>query len=351
MGVLTAITVVWCLLAAGVTVVALRRLRAPGPRPVGARVEDVMLLRPLDVPSPQEVENLKAPVPPGVRHVVLCPFRPSVGASVEWLPSDPLTRNRKLGHVQYALEVLRPDATTKVLVVDSDVRVDQELLERLTGALDGGAAAAWASPRPERAGVERGVLVQSLQAFDISSGLGSSVPTMCGKAVALGPAAVDVFRRLPDCVGEDLEFGARLHQRGLRLELTGHARMPGVERGSWSRFTRWMQVLRAHRPFLFPLVPIFFACTPMLIVLAAVSGDVAALGLTGVVIALRGVLAARAERVDRVQALGVWWLPGEALLLAAWVAALVLGGRVRWRGRTLEVGRGGLLLATSGRPA
>ena len=37
-------------------------------------------------------------------HVVVSPFRPQLqSANVRWLPSDPLTTNRKVGHLTYAL--------------------------------------------------------------------------------------------------------------------------------------------------------------------------------------------------------------------------------------------------------
>ena len=39
----------------------------------------------------------------------------------------------------------------------------------------------------------------------------------------------------------------------------------------------------------------------------------------------------------------LWWFPAELLLLVTWVAAMLRGGSVEWRGRTLRLGAGGVL--------
>lgn len=338
---LSGFTLAWALLALGVTLTALWRWRR---RPAQERGWEggALLLRPIDAPSPQELENLNASLPAGVRQVVLCPFRPRLDARVEWLPSDPPSGNRKLGHVKYALDVL-PRAGGRVLIIDGDVRVDDALVSSLLGALDAGADAAWASPRPAEAGLARGVLVQSLHSFDVLEAIGPGPAAMCGKALALGPAALEVLRGLPDCVGEDLELSARLHQRGLSVVLAGHAHLPGATGAPLQRFTRWMQVLRAHRPGLFPAVPLLFACTPVLLALSVWSGDVV-VGAAALLVALaRTVVAARAERALPGRRAAMWWLAAEALLLVAWVSALVRGKTVTWRGRTLQLAPGGAL--------
>ncbi|MFT3708841.1 MAG: glycosyltransferase [Archangium sp.] len=344
MSALSAFTVAWALLALGVTLTVLLKARR---RPNSAYVarRGVFLLRPIDSPSAQELENLNAPLPPGVRQVVLCPFRLRVAEGVEWLPSDPPSGNRKLGHVKYALDVLGPRET--VVVIDGDVRVDEALLASLLGALDAGADAAWAAPQPQRAGLERGVLVQSLHSFDALAAISPAPMTMCGKAVALGPKAVEVLRALPDCVGEDLELASQLHQRGLTVELAGRALLPGSAGAPLQRFTRWMQVLRAHRPFLFPAVPIFFACTPVLLGASAWTLEPVVVAVTAAVLIARTFVAWRAERAAASTLAPVWWLGAEGLLLVAWVGALVRGRTVIWRGRRLQLTPGGALAARS----
>lgn len=66
----------WALIALGVTVTALVRVRRVKSHPRRAARGPVLVLRPVDAPSAQELENLRAPLPPGFRHVVLSPFRP-----------------------------------------------------------------------------------------------------------------------------------------------------------------------------------------------------------------------------------------------------------------------------------
>lgn len=347
------VLVCWALLATGATVTALARVRRRTPR--AGSFSDVIVLRPVDAPSPTELANLSAPLLRGVRQIVLSPFRPRLTSHVEWLPSDPTMKNRKLGHLRYALEVLRREALEegrseprRIVIVDADVSIDEALLAGLLSEVDEGHDAAWAAPRPEAAGAVRGLLVQSLHSFDALDAISSNPRAVCGKAIALGPLGIDVLGKLPDCVGEDLELAIQLHRRGGSLRLAGHARMPAATdlRSALARFTRWMQVLRAHRPVLFPTVPLLFACTPLLAIAALASRDPMVIGAAALLVFARVALAARAERLDGDPRLAIWWLAGEVLLLAAWARALVRGARIEWRGRELVLGQGGVLTAT-----
>lgn len=233
----------------------------------------------------------------------------------------------------------------RVLVIDADVCVDEALLDQLLGALDEGADASWAAPWLEASGAARGLLVQSMHSFEVLDAISPSPRPLCGKALALGPAALEVFRALPDCVGEDLELGVRLTERQLTLKLAGRARVPGAAapwRDSLARFTRWMQVLRAHRPTLFPFVPLLFASTPLLLVGALVSHALPVLLAVLVLMTARTWLAARLDDAPRRSAW--WWLAGEVLLLAAWLGSFARGRVVLWRGRRLLLGQGGVLI-------
>ncbi len=331
----------WLALAGLFTLVALQRLlRRPAARPA-PRTRAALMLRPVDAPTEEELENLAAPVG-GVESIVLSPFRPRLAAGLGWLPSDPLGHNRKLGHLQYALATVETGGRP-VLVVDADVRVDDALVDSLLGALEAGAELAWAAPRPAAQGVVRGLLVQSLHSFAVLDALGGGAKPVCGKAIALSPRALAVLRGLPDCLGEDLELAKALHAQQLPVVFAGQAVMPGPA-ASWrvaaARFTRWMQVLRAHRPLLFPTIPLLFACTPVLLAGAVLEGSAPAIAGVLALIAARGVLAAVLERRA---GLFFGWFAAELLLLACWVQALVLGSRVTWRGRVMEVGLQGRL--------
>lgn len=349
----------WAAVAAGFTWVAVLRLaRAPGAAPDRPRLRrrpHVLLLRPVDAPTPLELENLAAPLDYAgpLSHVVLSPFRPRLrSANVAWLPSDPLTRNRKVGHLAYALATLPRQADTVVVSIDADVRVDGALVTALVEALLSGAAVASASPRPELADsfsarAVRGLLVQSHHSFEVLDAMPAGAKAICGKAMALGPEALEVLARLGDCIGEDLELSTVMHARGLSVRLAlAPAVVPQPPRQPlWQvveRFTRWMQVLRAHRGPLFPSVPLLFAPTPALVVGAAL------LATPQVAVALTALVAGRialASRLDSRPGLRFEWLLAELLLWGCWLRALWIGRTVTWRGRRFHLGAGGRMQA------
>jgi ceramide glucosyltransferase len=169
--------VVWTWSAALFSLVALFRVwrkHLSPPRP-SLRRPNVLLLRPVDAPSETEVKNFEADIvyEGQIRHVVVSPFRPPFkSGAVEWLPSDPLTENRKVGHLLYALAVVGVDKDTVVLSVDADVRVDGALVNDLVQGLSGGAALVSAAPEPSRlrtipGRAVRGLLMQSHHSFRV----------------------------------------------------------------------------------------------------------------------------------------------------------------------------------------
>jgi hypothetical protein len=352
----------WAAIAAGFTLVALWRFTRPPPsdearRPRVRRRPHVLLLRPVDAPTPLELENLATRIDYAgeLTHVVLSPFRPRLGsANVEWLPSDPLSRNRKVGHLAYALATLPRAQDTVVLSVDADVRVDGALVSSLVDELRDGAALSSAAPRPEvretLAGrMVRGLLVQSHHHFGVLDVMSAGARAVCGKAIALSPSAQAELVRLSDCIGEDLELSQVLYERGLSVTLAkapAHVPQPADAKVSavLDRFTRWMQVLRAHRPALFPSVPLLFTPTPVLMVLAAwVATPEAAAALCVLV----GSRIALANRLDGRAGLRFEWLLGELLLLASWLDSLRRGRAVTWRGRRFTLAKGGRLVAVA----
>lgn len=348
------LVVTWAVLSSIFTLAAVLRLTRTPPRPAAPRVRrrpPVLLLRPCDSPTPLELENFAAPIdyPGELTHVVVSPFRPRLqSANVRWLPSDPLTTNRKVGHLGYALAALPRDPGAVVLCVDADVRVDGALVCSLVEALRGGAALASAAPQPSvvdtLAGrAVRGLLVQSHHSFRALDVMSAGAKTVCGKALALGPEAQAELARLGSCIGEDLELSLAMHERGLPVVMTDvPAQVPQsaalTTRMAVERFTRWMQVLRAHRAPLFPTVPLFFAPTPVLMVLAVFVATPAAAAALFVHVALRITLAGV---LDRRPGWRFEWLLGELLLLGCWLEALRIGRTVVWRGRRFSLGLGG----------
>ncbi|HET6982205.1 MAG TPA: glycosyltransferase [Myxococcaceae bacterium] len=342
---------VWAVGAALFSAVTLLRLVRQRPAPSAPAVPPLLLLRPVDEPTEAELDDLAQPLPPGlpVRHVVVSPYRPRLAPGIEWHFSDPPCPNRKVGHVLYALDTLRRDEQ-QILVVDADVAVDRGLVEGLSGALSAGAALSTAAPLPEGgtgagATALRGLLRSSHHSFVALDLMSAGPKAVCGKALGLSPAAAETLRGLDGHIGEDLELSQLLHGRRMPVvRASAPARMPlgrmplsGVLR----RLRRWMRVLRAHRPALYPTVPLLLAPTPLLLALAIVLGDPAVVGAVVVLLALRTALGLALSRGTPEAADGGWeWLVGEAALLLAWVASLA-GRTVGWRGRSFVLQPGG----------
>ncbi len=353
------LVVTWAVLTTIFTLAAVLRLTRAPPRATATRVRrrpHVVLLRPCDGPTALELENFAAPIdyPGELTHVVVSPFRPRLqSANVRWLPSDPLTTNRKVGHLTYALAVLPREPNTVVLCVDADVRVDGALVTSLVEALRNGAALASAAPQPSvletfAGRAVRGLLVQSHHSFRVLDVMSVGAKAVCGKALALGPEAQVELAKLGHCIGEDLELAMVMHERGLAVAMTdvpAHApQSPTLRtRVAMDRFTRWMQVLRAHRGLLFPTVPLFFAPTPLLVLGAALVHTPAAAAALLVHVAMRTTLA---NVLDRRIGWRFEWVLGEVLLLASWFEALRIGRTVMWRGRRFSLGLGGQMVPT-----
>jgi ceramide glucosyltransferase len=354
----------WVALAGGFSAVALARLWRPRAAKASTRVP-VLLVRPVDAPSARELENLARPLDYAgpVEHVVLSPTRPPLPEGVRWVKSEPRTPNRKVGHVLGALRALpfegprgaRPVARV-VLVVDADVAVTGALVEGLAAPVAAGAALSTAVPTPvEARGLAAravaGLLRRTHHSFRALHVMSAGAQAVCGKALGLGPEALEELPALADHIGEDLELSKRLHARGLDVALCEVPAVVPLASGDWAsareRFTRWMQVLRSHRPGLYPTVPLLFTPTWPLLAWSLVAGSSAlALGVLGLV-AVRALLSWRLARLSASPGLGpegfagLDWLLGEALLLTAFVSSLVRAPRVTWRGRTYALDSGG----------
>jgi ceramide glucosyltransferase len=342
----TVLVVAWALLATAFTVVTLVRLgRRPRPA-TPAPAPPVLLLRPVDVPTPAELAALAAPLayPGSLEHVVVSPARPALPDCIGWIASDPATPNRKVGHLLAGVAA-RPGMERVVVAIDADVAVDAALVHALAAAVAGGAALATAAPAPQPAPglvprAVRALLCHTHQSFVALGAVTVGAHAICGKAMALSPAALAGLPPLRDRVGEDLELASWLHARDLPVVLVAPcAAVPQTAHApagpALARFVRWMQVLRAHRPGLVPSVPLLFTPTLPLVVGALVAGTSAAWLAVGFCVVARTALA---RRLDPRGALD--WPLGEGLLLVAFVRALA-ARTVVWRGRTFRVGRGG----------
>ncbi|XXF79012.1 glycosyltransferase [Myxococcaceae bacterium GXIMD 01537] len=362
MSVLELLGLGWALLATGFSAVALARLPWRRSAGVGTQVP-VLLLRPVDAPTAQEVENLARPVDYAgpLAHVVVSPERPDLARGVVWLPSDPATPNRKVGHLLHALASLETQGRV-VLVVDADVAVTGALVEGLAAPVAAGAALSTAAPTPVEArdAVGRavaGLLRRSHHSFRALHVMSAGAKAVCGKALGLSPEAMAELPELAEHIGEDLELARRIHSRGRDVALcevpavVPLGEMPSA-RPAVDRFTRWMQVLLSHRPGLYPTVPLLFTPTPPLLVLSGVLASPALAAATAVLVAVRTALSWRLAALSTPLSAAegpaggrrgdvLAWLAGEALLLAAFVRSLLNPRTVTWRGRTYALLRGG----------
>jgi len=341
----TVALVAWALLASGFSAYTLLALRRSTRRAPAPSAPPVVLLRPADALTSRETALLAEPIayPGDCAYVVVSPTCPPGVAAERWLASDPATPNRKVGHLLRALDALGV-ADRIVVAIDCDVRVDGALVASLADAIARGAALATAAPAPEAApGVVpravRALLCHTHLSFRALDAVSVGAKSICGKAMALSPAAIDGLRTMRERVGEDLELAQWLCDRALPVVLVeAPAVMPQAPHAPLApareRFTRWMQVLRAHRPALWALVPVLFTPSLPLLLLGLFVGTpvlIATLVLWG----LRTGLALRLEPRD------AWrWPLGEALLLLAFVGSL--GRRtVTWRGRRFRLEPGG----------
>jgi hypothetical protein len=343
----SAFLITWALLAATFTGVALFRLRRRKPSAPAGELGPVWLIRPVDAAGLHELEALRAPLPLGVHHLVASPERPrDLPESVQWVKSDPPSGNRKVGHVLVGASQAPPNAV--IVCVDADVQVDEALVVALVGAIRSGAHAASAAPQPAVGAslgslCVRGLLVQSHHSFVALDAMQTGAKAICGKALAFSYETLAEWRQLNDVVGEDLELSKVLHAKGrsvVLVEAKAHVlQAPHLSmRDVVNRFTRWMQVLRAHRPALFPSVPVFFAPTPMVLLGAALASSPSVWAAVVTLVFTRVALAARLDRGLRIE-----WFLAECLLLVCWLNSLLLGRTLTWRGRRYRLHSGGHL--------
>ncbi|MFP2909996.1 glycosyltransferase [Pyxidicoccus sp. 3LFB2] len=367
MSALVLVSLSWAVMATGFSGVALARLlRARRVAASAGTQVPVLLLRPVDAPTPRELENLATPIDYAgpLEQVVVSPYRPRLAPGVRWLPSDPLTPNRKVGHLLYALEVLQMQGRV-VLAVDADVAVTGALVEGLAAPVASGAALSTAAPTPvgPEDGASRamaGLLRYTHHSFRALDVMSAGAKAVCGKALGLSPVAMDALKELADHIGEDLELSKRLHAQGLEVALsTAPAVVPLGAVESWgtplARFTRWMQVLASHRPGLYPTVPLLFTPTVPLVLLSAVLGSPLLVGAVAGLVTVRTLLALRlaalstprtsTDTVDTGLPYALTdWLLGEGLLLVAFLCSLWQQGTVTWRGRTYALQPGGRMV-------
>lgn len=349
----------WCVVAIAFTMVAMLLFKRREPtRALQLHVQwpALLLLRPADHVSDAELKALSLPLDyPGlVEHVVVGSAELKSVGGVSWLRSTPTLLNRKLAHLQHALRTI-PHSQRVVVAIDMDVLVDGALLRSLVqpwlntqSPLDSertdGPAVVYAAPSPVisagisaglSAGLEatlaRSILCHTLHSFRVLSSVSAS--TLCGKAMALSPRGVSALLAVDDCIAEDLRLADLVQNDIVLAERSAYTQPSPL----MSRFVRWMQVLRVHRPLAFLSVPFLFSVVPFMAI-ACACGLLNPLLLTALVL-LRAKLAHALEREG-----WQWFLVAECALLLAFVQAL-FSRHITWRDRLLLVAHGGRILS------
>ncbi len=282
------------------------------------------------------------------------------GLSVDVVVVPPSGPNRKASQLAGQLD----DAEDELgLVVDSDVDLAGLDLNRMLAPLRDASsrvAAVWCPP------VEREVdglgdrmsvalLGGSMHAFPV---LGALDPRgLVGKTVALRLDAlreIGGFAGLRRYLGEDMELSARLRAAGWTTTMA-HQCVTSLASGrtvgrALARYARWLLVIRAQRPALLASYPLLLAATPGLVLacglgwVLGIAGASWALGLTVVSRLLLGVVARRSTGHSlRPSAVAMDALLADPLLLAAFARATFGPARIRWRGHSLRIKRGGRL--------
>ncbi|AKV02904.1 Ceramide glucosyltransferase [Labilithrix luteola] len=251
-----------------------------------------------------------------------------------------------------------------VVVADSDVDLEGQDLAALLAPLaspESNAAACWAPP-VERGvvatrgdAIARSVLGASLHAFPLLAGIDGR--SLVGKLFAVRRDVLDTiggFASLRHCLGEDVELARRLGHAGHSVAVCGQ---PAVTRMSGrtadavlARYTRWLQVTRAQRPLLVASYPLLIAAAPLagLVLLAGAVERAPLLVCAGaLVLVVRFVIACAARRATGLVAspscAAIDSVVADVTLLTVLLRALVTR-HVSWRGATLRLGPGGILL-------
>lgn len=281
--------------------------------------------------------------------------------------TDITTRyNRKVAQLGRAQDL---SSAPVVVVIDSDLHVENDTLPALVAALLSDAKAGASSCPPvdvrtdtwgDRA--SSALLSSTPHAFYCLAALAErsgGAHVLCGALIALHRHVLDElggFLTLERYLGEDFELARLLHARGytiptasVRGRVTDHGRSL---RSVIQRFARWATVTRQQRPHLMITYPLLIACTPLLVSFAALAlvahlpyAGPAALVVASVVAArttlamcLRRAYGLAADPARSFAAL----LLGELLVLVSAAGAL---GRpiVGWRGQRYRIGRGGFI--------
>lgn len=274
--------------------------------------------------------------------------------SAELVVTDAMGPNYKadqLGHV------LADVACDVVIVADSDVDLTSVNPDDLLAPLEESPhlAAVWCAPveiAPKTFGdlASAGVLESSLHSFGLLGALDAR--GLVGKLTAIRARdleRVGGFSSLRYHLGEDMELARRLSDLGKPIVLS-EAQAPSLAQGRslasvLSRYSRWLHVIRAQRPLLLLSYPLLLAFFPVYAVFISLAAPESAALLIGVGIAVRVAIGVAARALSRRDLKGLLTAIVLSDLTLLWaLSSALFATRIIWRGRVLEIARGGQLV-------
>jgi ceramide glucosyltransferase len=288
------------------------------------------------------VERLKAEFPQCAIRTVLC--------------SEKLGANIKVSNLMQMFPYARHD---RLLVNDSDIRVERDYLRRIVSPLADpqigmvtclyrGIAASSLGSRLEALGISTdftgGVLAARQLEDGIHFGLGSTLAFRRTDLESIGG-----FAALADYLGDDYEIGRRISALGLKVELSDvvvETFLPPYGRREFLQHQlRWARNIRDSRRAGYFGLGLTFGIPWALLALVFSRGASWAWALLAAVIAMRVSMALTVGWTvlrDRQVFRSLWLLPLRDLVaIAIWFAGF-LGHKIRWRGETFELRDGKL---------
>jgi len=292
-------------------------------------------------PAIELVERLKKEFPERQIHLVFCPK--SLGA------------NTKVSNLVQMLQTARYD---HLIVNDSDIRVERDYVRRMTAPLANsgvglvtclyrGIANASLGSRLESLGISTdfcpGVLV-ARQMEGIKFGLGSTLAFRRRDLEAIGG-----FEALADYLADDYQLGARIAERGLKIELPDVVVETSLPRYSFSGFVshqlRWARTIRDSRFWGYVGLGLTFGLPWGLLALLLSGGAIWAWAMLALTAAMRLAVALAGGRVlrDRQVLPSLYLIPFRDLIaLVVWMASFA-GHKIRWRGDSFYLKDGKLM--------
>jgi len=262
--------------------------------------------------------------------------------------------NPKVNNLVRSYELASHDL---ILISDSNVRAGSDYLERMVPELESGVGvvtAIVAGVAPSGLGGElEATYLNTFYARGMKLAFATGNPCVIGKSMLFRKSVAASFggiRTLGGFLAEDYALGEEMRKLGLRVALAVDPIPQFIGKYSfkafWQRHIRWGRIRKSHAPMAFIAEPIF---SPLL------SSFLAGLAWAGYLPFLQAfllnflfclfcdlLLIGKFSARFSLRA-PLFWLVRELLALPLWIK-VASGNTVHWRGKTLALGAGGVIL-------